>query len=103
MVPRKAISRRLDGGRRTAVNARGYSWQRGRDGAGFDGEGEGLHQTCHSTKRTHRFSCENSHLTDWITISYAAEERGFLVGSFRENEPTGEGISVGLAPGGMNA
>ena len=64
-----------------------------RDGGGF---GEPAHQTCHSTKRTHRFAVENRRLSIWITMSCAAEERHFSVGSFWKTNPPEGGILVGL-------
>ena len=66
-----------------------------RDGGGLGWVGAAK-QTCHSTKRTHRFAIENMNLSIWIAMSCAAEERRFSVGSFWKTNPPEGGILVGL-------
>jgi hypothetical protein len=58
--------------------------------------GRAAHQTCHSTKRTHRFAIENRLLSIWLAMSCAAEERRFSVGSFWKTNPPEGGILMGL-------
>jgi hypothetical protein len=80
----------------TAVNARGYSRQRGRDGAGFDGR---LLRTKAkrgpiyvSAKRTQFSSTTKRHLTKRATRRYAIENGAEYLGSFSKTNPILGGI-----------